>query len=443
MKRNLTVCKINKTEDGVKYKMKNVVPKYLITALKKMMHTAKMLLRWLLIAVFVGVVVGIFGTLFAYFLGQATIIRTQNPYLIAFLPLAGIVIVFMYSRSKFKNDKGTNLIISTVHARSEVPFKMAPLIFAATILTHLFGGSAGREGAALQFGGSLGNQLGRWLKFDKEEKRVLVMCGMSAAFAAIFGTPIAAALFAIEVVSVGVMYYAALIPCVFSAVIASRFPLLLGITSESYSIEKLDFSILPTLAIMFLALCCAGLSVFFCICLHKGVDLLQKIFKNAYMRIFVSGLLIVLLTWILNTTDYNGTGNDIIAQAIEGNVVPYAFILKIIFTVLTMSSGYKGGEIVPSFFIGATFGCLFGQICGISPSLCAAVGMISLLCGVTNCPITSLLMSFELFGSENALYFIIAIALSYFMSGYYGLYHAQTIVYSKYHMKFLNRQAHK
>ncbi len=423
--------------------MRNGIFKYLWTALKKILHTAKMFLRWFLIAVFVGVVVGIFSTIFAYFLAQATEIRTQNPYLIAFLPLGGIIIVFMYSCSKFKNDKGTNQIISTVHARSEVPFKMAPLIFVATVLTHLFGGSAGREGAALQFGGSLGNQLGRCLKFDKEEKRVLVMCGMSAAFAAIFGTPIAAAVFAIEVVSVGVMYYAALIPCVFSAVIASRFPLFLGIIPEGYPIEKIDFSIFFALELVLLALCCAGLSVFFCICLHKGTKLLQKIFKNDYMRIFVSGLLIVLLTWVLNTTDYNGSGNTIIAQAIMGNVVPYAFILKIIFTVLTMSSGYKGGEIVPSFFIGATFGCLFGQILGLSPSLCAAVGMISLFCGVTNCPITSLLMSFELFGSENALYFIIAIAVSYFMSGYYGLYHAQTIVYSKYHMRFLNRQAHK
>lgn len=423
--------------------MKKTISKYFKTFGKKIGHSTKMLLRWFGISVFVGIVVGIFSTLFAYFLEQATVIRTQNPYLILFLPLAGIIIVFLYSCSKFKNDKGTNLILATVHAKTEVPFKMAPLIFVATILTHLCGGSAGREGAALQFGGSLGNQLGRWLKFDEEDKRVLVMCGMSAAFSAIFGTPIAASIFSIEVVSIGVMYYAALIPCVFSSIIASRLPILLGIKAEAYTIIGAEFSVWSALGIVVLALCCAGLSILFCTLLHRGANLFKKIFKNAYIRIFVSGLLIVILTFLLNTTDYNGAGNNIIAKAIEGQVMPFAFLLKMVFTVLTMSSGYKGGEIVPSFFIGATFGCLFGQICGLSPSLCAAVGMISLFCGVTNCPITSLLMSFELFGDGNALFFIMAISISYFMSGYYGLYHDQTIVYSKYHMKFLNRKAHK
>lgn len=409
---------------------------------RRVYHNLATFLRWGIFSSIVGVVVGGFSTLFAYCLRVVTQVRGENPWLILLLPIAGVVIVFLYGLFHYKNDKGTNLVLSTIHAEAELPFKMAPLIFISTIITHLFGGSAGREGAALQLGGSIGNQLGRWFRFDEKDRRIVVMCGMSAAFSAIFGTPIAAAIFSMEVVSIGVMYYAALVPCVFASLIASKFAIDMGINPSLFVIQKVPgFHMIPSVKIILLALCCAGLSVMFCVILHSLGDFYRAKLKNPYIRIIVSACIIVLLTMVLHTSDYMGAGVPVIANAIKGKVRPEAFLLKIIFTALTLEAGFKGGEIVPSFFVGATFGCLFGQIVGLSPSLCASVGMVAVFCGVTNCPLTSMLIAFELFGYEAVPYFLIAISVSYLMSGYYGLYHDQTIVYSKYKTEYINRKA--
>ena len=334
------------------------------------------------------------------------------------------------------------MVLSSIHAEAEVPFRMAPLIFISTIITHLFGGSAGREGAALQLGGCIGQQLGKLFRFDEKDQRIVVMCGMSAAFSAIFGTPIAASIFSMEVVSVGVMYYAALVPCVFSSLVASKFANHMGIGPNVFKIRQMPlFEVVPSLKVIGLALCCAALSVVFCMALHSLGDFYRNKLKNPYIRIIVSSLVIILLTIILQTDDYMGAGVPVIQRAIQGNVEPLAFVWKIVFTALTLEAGFKGGEIVPSFFVGATFGCLFGHIVGISPSLCAAVGMMSVFCGVTNCPITSMLIAFELFGYHGVPFFLLGISVSYLMSGYYGLYHDQTIVYSKYKTEYINRKA--
>lgn len=413
--------------------------KFYIRRCYRNVHT---FLKWGIFSAIVGLVVGGFSTLFAYCLRKVTAYRTLHPELILGLPVAGVLIVFLYGVFKYKNDKGTNMVLSTIHAETELPFKMAPLIFISTIITHLFGGSAGREGAALQLGGSIGNQLGRLFRFDEKDCRIVVMCGMSAAFSAVFGTPVAAAIFAMEVVSVGVMYYAALVPCVFASLIASQFAKDMGINPSLFTIQSIPkFQLFPSIKIIGLALCCAGLSVIFCMVLHSLGDFYRAKLKNPYIRIIVSSAVIILLTIALHTSDYMGAGVPVIEEALKGNVRPEAFILKILFTALTLEAGFRGGEIVPSFFVGATFGCLFGQICGISPSLCAAVGMVAVFCGVTNCPISSMLIAFELFGYEAVPYFLIAVSVSYLMSGYYGLYHDQTIVYSKYKTEYINRKA--
>ena len=413
--------------------------RFYIRRLHRNMHT---FLKWCIFASIVGLVVGGFSTLFAYCLRKVTDFRTLHPELILLLPFAGIIIIFLYGLFQYKNDKGTNMVLSTIHAETELPFRMAPLIFISTIITHLFGGSAGREGAALQLGGSIGNQLGRWFRFDERDRRIVVMCGMSAAFSAIFGTPVAASIFAMEVVSVGIMYYAALVPCVFASLIASRVATDMGINPSLFTISHIpELHLLPSVKIILLALCCAGLSVLFCMALHSLGDFYREKLKNPYIRIIVSSCIIVVLTIILHTSDYMGAGVPVIERAIKGEVRPEAFVLKILFTALTLEAGFRGGEIVPSFYVGATFGCLFGQIAGISPSLCAATGMIAVFCGVTNCPISSMLIAFELFGYEAVPYFMLAISVSYLMSGYYGLYHDQTIVYSKYKAEFINRKA--
>lgn len=400
--------------------------------------------KWMIISVVTGLVVGAYSSLFAESLLFVTDLRGEYPWILYTLPLGGCFIVLLYKIFNYSNNKGTNLVLSTIHAQDDVEFKMAPLIFIATVITHMCGGSAGREGAALQMGGSIGNQMGRWLRLDDNDRRVVVMCGMSAAFSALFGTPMAAAIFAMEVVSVGVMYYAALVPCVFASLVATTFATNLGIRPENFHIlEVPDMNLLNALGMILLSAVCAGLSVLFCMMLHKTGDMYRKYIRNPYIRIVFAGCLIIVLTMIFGR-DYLGAGIEVIEKAVtHGEVFAGAFILKMIFTAITIEAGFKGGEIVPSFFVGATFGCLFGQIIGLSPSLCAAAGMIAVFCGVTNCPITSILISFELFGFEGVPYFLIASSVGYLMSGYYGLYHDQTIVYSKYKTEYVNRKTRK
>lgn len=421
--------------------MKSFIKNQILLSVRKSVRRLVQLLRWLLLATGTGFVVGSFSTLFAYCIIWVTNYRQEHPLIILGLPFAGLVIVLIYRLFNYANNKGTNLVLSTIHAESDIPFKMAPLIFVTTLLTHLFGGSAGREGAALQLGGSIGNQLGRWLHLDEEDMRVLIMCGMSAAFSALFGTPMAAAIFSMEVVSVGVMYYAALVPCVFSSLIASNFAINLGIRPENFVIEqipKLGFATGGKMIL--LALACAGISALFCMLLHGLGDVFREHIENPYKRIFFAGVMIVLLSAVFCTQDYLGAGIPLIERAMDGKAVWYAFLLKMLFTALTLEAGYKGGEIVPAFCVGATLGCLIGHILHMSPSLCAATGMIALFCGVTNCPVTSILIAFELFGFEGVPYFLIAVSISYLMSGYHGLYQDQSIIYSKYKAKYINKK---
>lgn len=400
------------------------------------------LLKWVFFAIVTGTVVGLFGILFAKSMNFVTDLRTKYNFIVFLLPVIGIVIVAMYKfAGRGKKDRGTNAVISAISSTEDVPFRMAPLIFISTVLTHLGGGSAGREGAALQLGGSIGNFLGKIFRIDENDRKVIIMCGMSAAFSALFGTPMAASIFAVEVISVGILHYSAWVPCVFAALVASRFASDMGIRAEHFNIEDVaELNIPNAIKIVGLALACALVSIIFCHLLHSTGGLLKKLVSNAYIRVFAAGTLVVAAGTLLGTTDYFGAGVNVIERAIEGEVVWYAFIAKMLFTAVTLSAGYKGGEIVPSFFIGATLGCLLGQIMGISPSMCAAVGMIALFCGVTNCPITSLLISFELFGYEVVPFFLMAVAVSYMMSGYTGLYKDQKIMYSKSKTKFINRK---
>ena len=398
-------------------------------------------LRWIVIASITGLVVGAVGVAFVKALSYATGFRTAHPYIILGLPIAGIIIVALYKVCKYEDDKGTNLVISTIHAKTEIPLRMAPLIFVSTILTHLFGGSAGREGAALQLGGSIGNQMGRLFKLDENDTRTLVMCGMSASFSSIFGTPMAAVIFAIEVNSVGIMQYAALVPCVFASLVASTVAGHFGVFSESFgTVKMVDFGWIPAAKIILLGIMCALLSIAFCLILHAASHFYQKYLKNPYLRIAVAGVLVIALTAILRTSAYSGAGVNIIEEAIAGECAPDAFFWKIVFTALTLGAGFKGGEIVPSFTIGAAFGCLFGTVFGLSPSLCAAVAMISMFCGVTNSPIASMIIGFELFGFDIMKYLLLGVSISYMLSGYYSLYHEQRIVYSKFKTRYVNQE---
>ena len=411
--------------------------------IKHNLHRGVVSIKWVVFSLIVGTIVGLCGTAFYYGMTLVTLVRVQNPRLIFLLPIGGLIIVGLYHLLHDEKDTGTNLVISAIHSGDNLPFRMAPLIFISTLITHLFGGSSGREGAALQIGGSIGNALGKLFRFDEKDKHVMIMCGMSAAFSALFGTPMAAAIFSMEMVSVGIMYYIALVPCVISSLVAHGIAVYFGVSNELFLIDDIpSFGILSSIKISVLAILCALVSILFCVVLHQSEALYKKFFKNPYLRVFAGGCIIVVLTLLVGNQNYNGTGINIIEKCLDGSVRPEAFLLKIIFTALTLGAGYKGGEIVPSFFTGAAFGCLFGNLLGFSPTLCTAVGMTSVFCGVTNCPITSLLISFELFGYDGMPYFLLSVAFSYMLSGYFGLYRSQKIIYSKYKTNYINKTTH-
>lgn len=408
---------------------------------KHNLHRIKMSAKWVVFSIISGIVVGTTGTLFYFSMSFVTKLRGDYPWILYFLPIGGLLIVGAYRFMHDENDTGTNLVLSAIHSGDHLPLKMAPLIFISTLITHLCGGSAGREGAALQLGGSIGNGIGRLFRFDEKDKHIMIMCGMSAAFSALFGTPMAAAIFSMEVVSVGIMHYSALVPCVVAALIAHGIAINAGASAETFIIEEIpSFRVETAVIISVLAIICAVVSIVFCVMLHQSEYFYKKIFKNPYIRIAAGGCFIIILTLLVGDQSYNGTGINVIERCFDGTVRPEAFFMKMLFTALTLGAGFKGGEIVPSFFTGAAFGCLFGNLIGFSSTLCSAVGMTAVFCGVTNCPITSLLISFELFGYEGMPYFLLAVAFSYMLSGYFGLYHSQKIMYSKYKTNYINKK---
>lgn len=398
----------------------------------------RVLFKWILFGTLTGLVVGAAATAFFYCLRFATDFHTAHPAVILGLPLGGVLIVALYHF--MKNDLGTNVILASIHKDEKIPGRMAPMIFIATFLTHFFGASAGREGAALQLGGSISAQLGKLLRVNPEDRHIVIMCGMSAGFSAIFGTPMASAIFAMEVISVGIMHYSALVPCVFASLIASIFSKSLGVISESFYVSIIpEFNVEHFIKMIFLSIFFGVLSAAFCLMLKGFGKFFTTYFKNSFIRVIVSSAIIIGLTLIVRSTDYMGAGIGIIERAFSEGARPEAFLLKMIFTSLALSSGFKGGEIVPSFFIGATFGSVVGPLIGLPMSLSAACGMLGVFCGATNCPITALLIGFELFGFQGMPYYLVAVSVSYMMSGYHGLYKEQKIVYSKYQTRFINR----
>ena len=388
--------------------------------------------RWMLVAVLLGVFGGVIGYIFHHLIDEVTALRGEFPWLLFLLPLAGLFIVFAYRKMGLEKDPGTNLVLSSTQTEETVPFRMLPLIFVSTILTHLTGGSAGREGAALQVGGSLGSALSKIMKLKKEDGHITVLCGMSAVFSAMFGTPVAAAVFSMEVVMVGAMQYAAFVPCVIAAVVAKYVTEILGSHNSIYTV-MLNVPITPVLLgqTILLGILSGVLSMVFCKMMHQMSHFLTKILPNAYVRAFVGGAAIVAFTLMLGTRDYNGAGTHMVEQSFTGTVVWYAFLVKMIFTAITIGSGFKGGEIVPTLFVGATFGCVIGPVIGLPGGLAAALSMIGTFCGVVNAPLASIFLGIEMFGTGDIILFAIVCAISYVCSGYYSLYSSQTIVQDK------------
>ncbi len=400
------------------------------------------LLRWLLVSGLTGVACGLVGAAFYYVVSFVTAARQAHGWLLFCLPLAGLFIVWSYRVLGMENDSGTNQIIASVRSGEKPPLRLALLIFVSTALTHLTGGSAGREGAALQIGGSVAASIGRLLRLGERNMNLIVMCGMSAVFTALFGTPLSATVFSLEVVSVGIVHYSALFPCLLASLVTTGVTRLLGVHPEGYVLmggPALDWQFMLRTGL--LAVACALLSMAFCVLMHKTNHLYKKYLSNQYLRVLAGAAILIVLTLLVGSRDYNGAGGNVIEAALAGHAVPYAFLLKMLFTAVTLGAGFRGGEIVPTFFVGATFGCAAAPLLGLDPAFGGAIGMIALFCGVTNCPLASIFLSIELFGSSHVLFFALACALSYLLSGKFSLYSAQKIVYSKLEPRFIDENA--
>ncbi len=398
--------------------------------------------KWIVFSCLIGAVTGIVGGAFHEAVNWATAYREAHSALIYLLPFAGMVILGLYQLCGLPRDPGTNYVLVAVRQNDPIRLRIAPLIIISTILTHLFGGSSGREGAALQMGSAISDRLGRAMRLDDKDERIIMMCGMAAGFSALFGTPLAAAVFAMEVCSVGVMYYAAIFPCMLSSLLAALVAQQVGCHPTAFSLTEvpaLSYPMIPR--VLALGVLCAAVSIFVCSVFGITHRFFARYIKKPYLRIFVGGTLVVLLTVLCGVHSYNGAGMDVIERAISGDAVPEAFVLKAIFTAITLGCGFKGGEIVPAFFIGATFGCFYGAFLGIPAGFAGAMGMTAVFCGVTNCPLTSILLSYELFGGAGLPLFALCIAVSYMLSGYRGLYSEQKIMYSKYSAEFVGRRS--
>ena len=395
------------------------------------------LIKWLAVGGLIGGIGGVIGSLFHIGVSYATRWRAAHPWVLYLLPLLGLIIVGLY-RATGVEGKDTNAVIESVHFGKNVPVLLVPVIFLSTVLTHLGGGSAGREGAALQIGGGIGFETGRLLRLGEKDLPLATLCGMSAVFSALFGTPLTATVFAMEVISVGVFYYAGLVPCLTASLVGYLVSLLMGVPPTRFTVAAPLPEACTMLPVLVLAIGCALVSILFCRGLRETGRMAARLLPNPYWRAAIGGALIIGLTLLAGSTDYNGAGMELVERAVSGEANAWAWLLKLLFTAVTIGFGFKGGEVVPSFFVGACFGCVLGGLLGLPAGFGAAIGLVAVFCGVVNCPFASIFLSIELFGAGGLLYFAVACAVSYLLSGYCGLYSSQTILYSKMRAEFIN-----
>ena len=396
-------------------------------------------LCWMIAGLIIGIAGGIIGAVFHSCIDFVTEFRSSHAWVIYLLPVVGAVIALLYRLTRL--TVSANEVLAAVRTRQELPVITLPVIFLSTVLTQFAGGSAGKEGAAIQMGGAIGYQMGKLFHLDEKDRHVTVMCGLAAVFAAVFGTPVTAAFFALEVISIGEMYYVALIPCMAAVFAASRIAALLGIAPLAYEVAFPAPGLSSAGAVILLAMCCAAVSIGFCTGLHRGSRLAKKIIPHDVLRAVIGGCLLIGMTLLSRGTAYNGAGFNLITAAMNGDARFYTFAVKILFTVITISFGFKGGEIVPTMAIGATLGCAVARLTGTDPAFLAAIGLISMFCAMVNCPAASILMGVELFGAEGLIWYAAACTVSFALSGNYSLYSSQKILYSKLRAEYINATA--
>lgn len=388
----------------------------------------RLFFKWVFLILAISGLVGTISAFFLYTLNNVTSFRENHIWIMLFLPFAGVFIVWCYQRYEGRAQRGNNLLLEEYYhpTRPGVPWKMAPMVILTTLITHLFGGSAGREGTAIQYGGTVAAQFNKLIPLGKQDNRILLLCGISAGFASLFGTPLAGAIFALEMVSLGKIRWKGIGAILATAFLSNwicslygdlhtHYPPIGGTTALSWS----TFAYLLLTGILF------GLAAL--LFRHTG-DLFSKLFrkiKQPLLRPFIGGIVILLAVWMLQTTKHIGLGIPTIINAFQQPLPPTDFLVKIILTTLTLSAGFKGGEVTPLFFIGATLGNALAPFIPLPLALLAATGFVSVFAGCTKTPIACTVMAMELFGWQYGVFFLITCLISYLISGKKGIYSAQ------------------
>ena len=388
---------------------------------------SKTILKLALISIIIGGISGLFIGIFLILLEKAVAFNLKYGFLIFILPLSGILMTFLYSKYGGNSQKGNNIIIENINgSKEEIKFIMAPLVFLGTVLTHLFGGSVGREGTGVQIGGTIGNSLSKALKSSAEEKKILLISGVAAGFSSVFGTPLTGTIFALEVSKIGSLSYDSMIPAITSAIVGNSVVKLLGVKHSHYKIPPVEsVNLTNILKVIILAICFGLASRLFVYMTHWFKEKLIKYCKNQYLKIFVGGSLMVLATLIIGTNLYNNLSLGLLSDAFDGKVPYLAFIIKLILTTLCLGAGYQGGEVTPLFVIGATLGATLSHILYLPFAFSAALGLVGVFSGATNAPITCFMMYLELFGANNIIFAMLVCMISAFISGHKGIYTSQ------------------